>query len=127
MISWPLKRRCGAAQLRRSRDRRSSFWPRAIWFSSFPRWPEQVVSSSLTSCTRGSSRVWSDHPGVAFVMVCSDAHGPMVVGHEGLHVLRNGKTEGDDPLSRTVLMGLATLLRTAGFANVPDIIVMSAL
>ena len=68
-----------------------------------------------------------EHPGIAFVMVCSDAHGPMVVGHEGLHVFRTGTIEGRDPLAPYGPYAARHLRRTAGFANAPDVIVMSAL
>ena len=40
------------------------------------------------------------HPGVGFVVVDSLAEGPVAIGRTGVHVLRSGRIEGDDPLTR---------------------------
>jgi hypothetical protein len=94
---------------------------------SFPRWPEQVRLEELDAHYPRLIPGLVEHPGIAFVMVRSDQHGPLVIGREGIHSLTTGKVEGTDPLTRYGSNAARHLLRTARFANVPDVLVMSAL
>lgn len=65
------------------------------------------------------------HEGVGFVMVNSKEQGPMAVGREGIHYLKDGTIEGKDPLTPFGPRAHKHLLRTDGFKYAPDILVNS--
>ncbi|WP_321423495.1 phage holin family protein [uncultured Methanobacterium sp.] len=65
------------------------------------------------------------HQGVGFVMVKSKEQGPMAVGKDGIHYLKDGTIEGEDPLTPFGPRAFKHLLRTDGFRYAPDILVNS--
>jgi hypothetical protein len=65
------------------------------------------------------------HPGVSFVMVHSANDGGLVIGKDGMHYLNDGNVVGVDPLATFGANARRHLLRTDGFANAPDIVIMS--
>jgi uncharacterized membrane protein YvlD (DUF360 family) len=65
------------------------------------------------------------HPHIGFVMVRSQEHGAVVLGARGAHYLRDGRTDGEDPLASFEPNAAAHLLRTDGFEHAPDILVNS--
>jgi uncharacterized membrane protein YvlD (DUF360 family) len=65
------------------------------------------------------------HPHVGFVMVRSEADGPVVLGDGGSHRLRDGVIEGEDPLAGFSPNAPHHLRRTDGFGRAPDILVNS--
>jgi len=65
------------------------------------------------------------HPHIGFVMVQSEASGPVVLGATGARFLNDGHIEGDDPLAAFSLNAAAHLLRSSGFAHAPDILINS--
>ncbi|MGH2614528.1 MAG: alkaline phosphatase family protein [Thermomicrobiales bacterium] len=94
---------------------------------SFPAWPERLSLETLDAAFPRLIPGLVEHPGIGLVMVCSDEHGPLAIGKEGMHYLRRGKTDGADPLTPFGPNAARHLLRTAGFANAPDVLVISAL
>jgi hypothetical protein len=66
-----------------------------------------------------------DHPGIGFVMVRSEAHGPVAIGGKGVLSLRTGELEGENPLQNFGARACQHLLRLDGFNNVPDVLVNS--
>ncbi len=66
-----------------------------------------------------------EHPGVGFVMVHSRETGAVALGKKGMMHLATGVTEGVDPLADYGPLARQNLVRTDGFANAPDILVMS--
>lgn len=94
---------------------------------SFPPWPEQMSLEQLAVHYPRLLAGLVDHRGIAFALVRSDAHGPIVIGPDGIHFLDSGLVEGQDPLTPYGPNAAVHLRRTAGFANVPDVIVMSAI
>lgn len=66
------------------------------------------------------------HPGIGFVMARSARNGPMVLGRGGAYLLETDTVIGTDPLAPFGPNAARHLRRTAGFDNVPDIIVNSA-
>ena len=66
-----------------------------------------------------------EHPHVGFVLVHSDASGPVVLGAKGAHWLADGTIEGEDPLVHFSPTAPQHLLRTDGFPHAPDILVNS--
>jgi hypothetical protein len=92
----------------------------AVWFAGVPRrlrledieerWPGLVASLAATD-------------GVAFVVGRSLLDGDVVVGPNGLRLLRSGRAEGEDPLADFDPRLLADLGRIAGYSNAPDLYV----
>ncbi|MEV0285446.1 phage holin family protein [Kribbella sp. NPDC050820] len=67
------------------------------------------------------------HPGVGFVVVDSLAEGPVAIGRAGVHVLRSGRIEGEDPLTPYGPFAIASMLRQAEMPHNGDIVVISRL
>jgi putative membrane protein len=65
------------------------------------------------------------HEGIGFVLVRSEAHGPVAIGARGRHYLLTGQLEGEDPLAVFGPNAAAHLRRTDGFPDAPDILVTS--
>jgi uncharacterized membrane protein YvlD (DUF360 family) len=64
------------------------------------------------------------HPGIGFVMVRSPLHGPVVMGRAGVHYLRDGRVEGDDPLAGYGPHAVRHLYRLDEFPHCGDIVLM---
>ena len=62
---------------------------------------------------------------IGFVMVRSQAHGPIVFGAKGAHFLRDDRCEGEGPLVSFGPRAADHLRRTDGFRYAPDILVNS--
>ena len=65
------------------------------------------------------------HPGVGFILVRSDEDGPVVIGRDGLQVLRTQTVVGQDPLEPFGPSGRWQVLRTDSFPHCADIMVNS--
>jgi len=66
-----------------------------------------------------------EHPHVGFVLVRSEADGPVALGADGIHYLADGRVEGEDPLAPFGPGAATHLRRSDGFAHVGDIMVNS--
>jgi putative membrane protein len=66
-----------------------------------------------------------NHEGIAFVMVRSQAEGPLVIGQSGRRRLDNNHIEGHDPLEGFGPHDAEHLQRLDSFSNVGDIVVNS--
>jgi hypothetical protein len=94
---------------------------------SFPRWKEMMTLEQLEEAFPHLIPGLVAHPGIAFALVHSEARGPMAIGKDGIHFLRDGTIEGHDPLAPFGPNAARHLARTAAFANVPDVLVISAM
>lgn len=65
------------------------------------------------------------HPGIGFVLVRSDGHGPLVIGSRGVRYLSDDRVEGRDPLARFGRHAAHHLRRLDGYRNVGDLVVNS--
>jgi hypothetical protein len=65
------------------------------------------------------------HPHVGWLLVRSSKDGPVALGASGVHHLRDGRVEGDDPLAPFPPGAAGHLLRTDGFPHAADIMVGS--
>ncbi len=63
------------------------------------------------------------HDGIGFVMVRSAAHGPVAMGRDGVHYLREHIIEGTDPLAEYGPHAAAQLERLDGFPHSGDVVV----
>ncbi|WP_240979299.1 alkaline phosphatase family protein [Streptomyces sp. HNM0574] len=93
---------------------------------SFPDVPGRMTREQLDARHPALLPALAGHPGVGFLLVESERHGPVVLGPAGgEHRLRTGETIGEDPLAPFGPGAAEAVLRTSGFANVPDIMVNS--
>jgi putative membrane protein len=67
----------------------------------------------------------SQHEGISFLLVHSEAEGGLVLGAKGIYYLEHGYAVGENPLAGFGPNVAAHLKRTDGFTNAPDILVMS--
>ena len=67
------------------------------------------------------------HPGIAFAVVDTVDHGPVVLGASGEHRLREGVVVGEDPLAQFGEHAPGFVLRAATMPEAPDIYVNSLL
>ena len=65
------------------------------------------------------------HPGIGFVLVRSEADGPVVLGPAGRRLLATGLVEGEDPLAPFGPNAAAHAARTDAFPHCPDLMVNS--
>jgi uncharacterized membrane protein YvlD (DUF360 family) len=65
------------------------------------------------------------HEGIGFVLVHSEAHGPVAIGARGRHYLLTGRLEGEDPLAVFGPNAATHLCRTDSFPDAPDVLVSS--
>jgi uncharacterized membrane protein YvlD (DUF360 family) len=65
------------------------------------------------------------HPGIGFIMVRSQAEGPVVFGKNGIHYLDTGRIEGADPLGPFGPHAVADLRRHDSLPHVGDIVINS--
>jgi uncharacterized membrane protein YvlD (DUF360 family) len=93
---------------------------------SFPREPGRVSMERIESLYPRLLRSLCDHPGIGFVLVRSERHGPLAIGARGTHHLDEGRVDGDDPLRPFGPNAARHLLRTDGFPHCADLMVNSA-
>jgi putative membrane protein len=67
----------------------------------------------------------AQHEGIGFVMVHSEADGPVVIGAEGRCYPADGRIEGANPLTPFGANAAEHLLRTDGFPDAPDLLINS--
>jgi len=65
------------------------------------------------------------HPGIGFIAVQSREHGPLAIGPDGHHRLRDGHVSGVDPLADFGAHAPQVLLRAVEMPEAPDIYVNS--
>ncbi len=92
---------------------------------SFPREPGRLTLERIEALHPGLVEALRQHPGIGFVMVRSEAAGPLALGAHGTHALAEDTVVGDDPLAPFGPNAARHLLRTDGFAHCPDIVVNS--
>jgi uncharacterized membrane protein YvlD (DUF360 family) len=92
---------------------------------SFPAWKERMTYEELTGAYPGLINGLARHEGVGFVMIHSQTDGGIIVGAEGIRYLDQDYAVGKDPLEKYGPNAARHLKRADGFANAPDILVMS--
>jgi uncharacterized membrane protein YvlD (DUF360 family) len=92
-----------------------------------PRHPGRLTLEDLEGLHPNLVVGLASHPGIGFVVVETDARGPVAIGRAGLHVLRDGRVEGEDPLAGYGLQIGSDLLEHSARDHVGDIVVCSLL
>ena len=91
----------------------------------FPPMPGRVTLEQLADRYPGLVDALAAHPGIGAILVASDEHGSLVIGHAGIHHLRDDRVDGVDPVAQYGRHALAALRRLDGLANVPDLSIVS--
>ena len=92
---------------------------------TFPRLPGRVSAEQLDARYPRLLPTLVAHPGIGFVLVRSEARGPVVLAARGVRVLDTGAVEGEDPLMPFGPNAAAHVARTDRFAHCPDLVVNS--
>ena len=92
---------------------------------SFPHWKERMSLEQIDTAFPRLIPGLVAHPGISFILVHTEEHGPAAIGKTGVHYLRDDTIDGDDPLAPFGAEAAGHLRRAAGFVNVPDILVIS--
>jgi uncharacterized membrane protein YvlD (DUF360 family) len=92
---------------------------------SFPNEPGRVTLERLEELCPQLIPSLAGHPGIAFVLVRSEADGPVVIGTRGLRFLDGDRVVGEDPLAPFGPNAADHVRRTDGFPHCPDILVNS--
>jgi uncharacterized membrane protein YvlD (DUF360 family) len=86
---------------------------------------QRFTLEELTERHPGLIPALREHPHVGWLLVRSEEGGPVALGARGAHYLADRRIEGEDPLGPFSPTAPGHLLRTDGFAHVPDILVGS--
>jgi len=65
----------------------------------FADWPQRLSLEEIEASYPGLIQGLVGHPGIGFIMVRSEKHGPLVMGRDGIHYLADGHIDGTDPLA----------------------------
>jgi uncharacterized membrane protein YvlD (DUF360 family) len=92
---------------------------------TFPREPGRVSLERLEVLYPRLLPALRAHPGVGFILVRSERHGPIAIGAAGTRFLDSDRVEGEDPLAPFGPNAAGHLRRSDGFAHCPDLMVNS--
>ena len=92
---------------------------------TFPREPGRVTRERLDQLHPDLIASLRSHPGIGFVLVRSEADGPVVLGPDGVNYLTDGRIEGEDPLEPFGPNAAAHVRRTDSFPHCPDLVINS--
>jgi uncharacterized membrane protein YvlD (DUF360 family) len=91
----------------------------------FPREPGRVTREWIDATYPELIPALRDHPGVGFVLVRSEADGPIAIGPSGVHYLRDGRVEAEDPLAPFGPNAARHVARTDTFPHCGDLMINS--
>jgi putative membrane protein len=87
--------------------------------------PERATLEQIEAFYPGLLDGLAQHEGIGFLLVHSEADGPVVIGAGGRAYLRDGLVEGEDPLANFGPNAARHLRRNDAFPDAPDIYVSS--
>jgi hypothetical protein len=93
----------------------------------FPRLPGRVTLEQLDAKWPGLVTSLATHEGIGLLMVRTEAHGTVVLGHDGAHYLDDDRIEGEDPVPRYGEHALEGLRRVDGMEHCGDLVAISLL
>jgi uncharacterized membrane protein YvlD (DUF360 family) len=91
----------------------------------FPRLPGRVTLEQLAERYPGLLESLAAHPGIGAILVASERHGSIVIGHDGIRHLRDGRVDGEDPVGQYGGHALAAFKRLDTLQHVPDLSIVS--
>ena len=89
------------------------------------RTDERVTLEQIEAVYPGVLDGLVQQEGIGFVIVHSEAHGPVVFGSGGRCYLDDGRVEGENPLAGFGAHAASHLRRTDSFPDAPDVLVNS--
>lgn len=92
---------------------------------SFPKWDDRLTYEQIVDRFPALIPGLIAHEGIGFILVHSATDGGLAIGPAGIHYLDHGYAAGTDPLTPFGPNAAHHLRRTDGFANAPDLLVMS--
>ena len=92
---------------------------------SFTAFPQRLTYEQIVDHFPGLLEGLARHAGIACVLVHSAGAGGLVIGPGGIRYLDHDYAVGADPLAPFAPGAAAHLKRTDGFANAPDVLVLS--
>ncbi|HLH22125.1 MAG TPA: phage holin family protein [Chloroflexota bacterium] len=92
----------------------------------FTNYPGRVSLERIVAAYPGLVESLVRHPGIGFVLVRSEARGPLVLGPGGARYLDGDAIEGEDPLALYDPHTARFLRRLSTYPNVGDLVVNSA-
>ena len=93
----------------------------------FPRLPGRVTFEQIDATWPGLIPTLARHEGIGFLMIGTEARGPVAVGRAGVHYLADDSVEGIDPLAPFGEYALPGLLRLDAMDHAGDIVAISML
>lgn len=93
---------------------------------SFPKHPNRMTYETIVEQYPMLLPGLLSNKDIGFVMMRSATEGALVLGNGGIHYLDDHYAVGEDPLEGYGKRAADHLRRTDGFANAPDMLVMSA-
>jgi uncharacterized membrane protein YvlD (DUF360 family) len=91
----------------------------------FPQMPGRVTLEQLALAHPGLVDTLARHQGIGAMLIASEAHGPIVIGGEGINFLAEDRIEGVDPLAKYGGRAREAFLRLDRMDHVPDLSVIS--
>jgi hypothetical protein len=91
----------------------------------FPRERGRVTREWIDTMYPSLIPTLLEHPGVGFLLVRSEADGPVALGASGVHFLADGRVEGDDPLAPYGPNASRHVARTDTFTHCGDLMINS--
>lgn len=92
---------------------------------AFPRWDERLTDEQVVARFPALIPGLAGHRRIGFVLVRSETEGGLAIGPKGIRFLDHGDAAGEDPLPPYGANAARHLRRTDGFANAPDLLIMS--
>ncbi len=93
--------------------------------ATFPHEPGRMTLERLEEGYPDLIPTLCGHPGIAFALVRSAAHGALAIGARGINYLEEERIVGEDPLAGFGPNAARHVRRTDGFPHCPDIVVNS--
>jgi hypothetical protein len=87
--------------------------------------PERATLEVIEALYPGLLDGLAQHEGVGFVLVHSEANGPLAIGDSGRYYLKEDRVEGENPLAGFGPNAARHLKRNDGFKDAPDLYVCS--
>ncbi|MFI5225776.1 MAG: alkaline phosphatase family protein [Candidatus Limnocylindrales bacterium] len=93
----------------------------------FPRLEGRASIEDIAETYPSLVEALANHPGVGLVMVRSEAHGAIAVGHAGINYLTEGRVEGTDPSEKYGGSAALGLRKVDAMVDCGDLVVISLL
>lgn len=91
----------------------------------FTAWKERMTLEQINASFPNLIPGLLKYPQIGFVLVRSDAHGPLAIGSQGIYYLQEDRYEGNNPLADFGSNAALHLKREDSFSNAPDLLVNS--